>query len=198
MLDEEELRAIHKRLIEREPTASADLFLAVLEPLVRFLLSLKYKGLDVDSARHIGVEIIANFAERPEQYVPEKGSLSSYLFMAAKSDALNQLKKLAREQRKLDGFAVELDAQGGNYEVRPDVRLDALTIWAEHGASIVKDEGDAAVLQLILEDVREYEQYAVVLGLTHKSQDEQVAEIKRRKDRIEKRLARVGEKYEPK
>ena len=67
-------------------------------------------------------------------------------------------------------------------------------ILSEYGAEIVVEAGDQEVLRLILEEERDYKAYAVALGISHLPPEPMRAEVKRRKDRIEKRLQRLKDR----
>lgn len=130
--------------------------------------------------------------ERPDIFDPQKGSLFGFLCMMLDGDAKNFGRNEANRQEIFSGFAVEVREVGGNsYVMSPETRVDAQRIMAQHHADIVVDQGDREVLDLMLQDEREYEPYAKALGIDHLPLDERRAEVKRRKDRIEKRLERL-------
>jgi hypothetical protein len=107
--------------------------------------------------------------------------------MMLDGDAKNAGRDEANRQEKFSEFAVEVERVGGNsYSTSPETRVDAERIMSHHQAEIVVEEGDSEVLRLILEDERDYEAYAEALGIAHLPQEEKRAEVKRRKDRIEK------------
>jgi len=64
----------------------------------------------------------------------------------------------------------------------------------EHGAEIFREDGDEAVLRLFLSGEDSTEVYARALGASDLSEDEQRQLVKQRRDRIEKRLQRLGRK----
>lgn len=192
-LDSSALLAVHGRLVAGDPTASADLFEIAYGPLIGHAIK-KHRafGMDEDRARDLAVGVLAELVERPDIFDPQKGSLFGFLCMMLDGDAKNFGRNEANRQEIFSGFAVEVREVGGNsYVMSPETRVDAQRIMAQHHADIVVDQGDREVLDLMLQDEREYEPYAKALGIDHLPLDERRAEVKRRKDRIEKRLERL-------
>ena len=56
------------------------------------------------------------------------------------------------------------------------------------------DETEQLVLQLILEGERRFSRFAEVLSITHLDESEQRLEAKRAKDRVKKKLQRLGKR----
>jgi hypothetical protein len=193
-LDPTVLLAIHGRLLEADPTASADLFELVYRPLIGHAIR-KHKtfGMDEDRARNLAVEVLAELIERPEIFDPQKGSLFGFLCVMIDGDAKNVGRNESNRQKKFSQFAVEVQEVGGNsYLTSPETRADAKRIMTLYHAEIVVDPGDQDILRLMLEDERDYGPYVEALQIHHLPPDKQKAEVKRRKDRIEKRLQRLG------
>jgi hypothetical protein len=139
--------------------------------------------------------VLAELIERPEIFDPQKGGLFGFLCMMLDGDAKNAGRDQASHQEKFSQFAVEVEQVGGNsYVTSPETRVDAERIMAQHGAEVVVEKGDQEVLDLMLLDEREYEPYAKALGIDHLPLEEKRAEVKRRKDRIEKRLQRLRDR----
>jgi hypothetical protein len=195
-LDASALLAVHGRLVAGDPTASADLFELLYGPLIGHAIK-KHKafGVDQDRARDLAVEVLAELIERPEIFDPQKGNLFGFLCMMLDGDAKNAGRDEANRQEKFSRFAVELEKVGGNsYVTTPETRIDAERIMAQHRMEIVLERGDQEVLDLMLQDERDYEPYAKALGIGHLPLDERRAQVKRRKDRIEKRLQRLRDR----
>jgi hypothetical protein len=190
------LLAVHGRLLTGDPTASADLFELAYGPLVGHAIKKHAAfGMDQDRARDLAVEALASLVERPGVFDPLKGNLFGFLCMMLDGDAKNAGRDKANRREKFSEFAVEVEKVGGNsYVTSPETRVDAERIMLRYGAEIVVEEGDHEVLRLILEDERDYDAYAVALGISHLPQEQKRAEIKRRKDRIEKRLERLKDR----
>lgn len=190
------LVAVHGRLLAGDPTASADMFELVYGPLIGHAIKKHTAfGMDEDRARDLAVGVLASIVERPAIFDPQKGSLFGFLCMMLDGDAKNAGRDEANRQEKISEFAVEVEQVGGNsYVTSPETRVDAERIMSQYRAEIVVEEGDHEVLRLILEEEREYEAYALALGISHLPPELMRAEVKRRKDRIEKRLQRLKDR----
>lgn len=194
-LDSAKLAAVHARLVAGDPTASADLFKMVYGPLIGHALKRHGAfGVDQDRARDLALNALADLVERPEQFDPTKaGSLFGFLCMAVNGDAINAGEMEKNRSEKFSQYAVELLEVGGNsYETTPEIRMDAQRIIERHGSEIIVDEGDREVLILLLREERDYVTYAKALRIEHLAPEDRDAEVKRRKDRIEVRLKRLG------
>lgn len=189
------LAEIHSRLASGDPTASADLIETAYGPLIRYVLK-KHRafGIDQDRARDLALNALADLAERPEQFDPAKGgSLFGFLCMAVDGDAKNAGRNERNRAEKFSLHAVEVREVGGNsLETTPEVRMDAQRILDKHGPDIIVDDGDREVLALILQDERDSAVYADALGLGHLAPEDRSAEVRRRKNRLEARLKRLG------
>jgi hypothetical protein len=190
------LVAVHGRLLQGDPTASAELFELLYGPLIGHAIKKHADfGMDQDRARDLAVGVLASLVERPDLFDPEKGSLFGFLCMMLDGDAKNAGRDEANRHKKFSEFAVEVEQVGGNsYVTSPEIRLDAERILSQFGAEIVVEAGDQEVLRLILEEERDYEAYAVALGISQLPPEQMRAEVKRRKDRIEKRLQRLKDR----
>jgi hypothetical protein len=152
-------------------------------------------GLDDDGARDLALAVLVQLIEAPEKFDPSRGNLFGYLCMALDGDAKNLGQKASNRQEVFSHYAVEVEQVGGNtYEMKPDDRVDAKRIMELHADKIVTEEGDQAVLDLYLSEENEYAIYAEALGIADWPQKERDAEVKRRRDRIEKRLHRLKDK----
>lgn len=202
--DEDALLAIYRRLIDGEPDASIDLIELCLDPLTHALRH-RYPSLsDPTWADDVAEDSLFQFVQSPGKYMPERGSLWSYLFHDAYRDLQNRVQKEVRRQRRLVALSsVELASSGGNSDVENEVleRL-APTSFAEHHdvhqildrlQQEITDPRDWQVLQLIDEGERRTQVFAEVLGIAHLPVEEQRKQVKRVKDRLRVRLKRLRE-----
>jgi RNA polymerase sigma factor (sigma-70 family) len=196
MIDPALLLTIHKRLVLQDPTASADLFLRAYEPLVGFIIkNFRRSGIDEDQARDLAVSALVRLVAEPQRFDPERAGLFGYLCMDVGGDAKNLIAQTANRRRKFSDYSVEVEALGGkSYETRPEVGIDARRIMDKHLDDLVKEPRDRQVLDLLLADEKEYDVYARALGIEGLPEPQRSAEVKRRKDRIEKRLHRLRDK----
>lgn len=193
---DDEGRALHLRLLRWDPTAPTDLANQYLPPLLDWLRH-RFSNKDDALLTEVAIELILNLGERPEQYDPNRLSLSAYLRMAARGDLKNAL---ARESRRVAHHAqlddVEVQSRARNREWArasdpADTVVDAL--YREKALAMRGhfDERDWEVVELQMDGERRTERYASVLGLQDRPRDEQVRAVKRAKDRIKKRLQRL-------
>lgn len=192
-VDIAQLGPLHARLLEGDPIASADLIETLYLPLTSYALKKHHRfGVDRDRAADLALNVLVSLIERPEQFQDGRGNLFGYLCMALDGDAINWGRDLRNREQIFSMHAVEVQEIGGNtYEVDPGIKMDAMGILERNFDEIVSDPSDEAVLSLILQDERDYSVYAKALQLNDLSVNAQTAEIKRRKDRIEKRLKRL-------
>lgn len=197
-------RALRARLLRRDPLAPSDLAVAHLEPLVEWLGRAfprrAFPSMDPDLLRIAATDLILDLAETPERYDPDRGDLPAYLRMAAKGDVLNALKREGRRAgRQVPLEDVELSGWARNSLVEgpPDpaevvagaTRIDPETMTTIRGHF---DDVEWEVVQLMGERERRTSRFALVLGLADWPEIEQRREVKKVKDRLQKRLRRLG------
>lgn len=202
MNDDEFGQTIHHRLLAADPVASEELCARWLEPLVvdlgRAFPEIAHR--DVTTIWDAVTQALLSYIEKPTIYQPQRASLRKFLFFAARGDLLNALQRQRRrEARERSVGSVEDLA-----EQRNDLRKDSEivegiegAVWDDDWPSLSQhfpDERDRQLVALILDGERKTERYAEILGLGHLDRDSQQREVKRHKDRIGKRLRRLGEK----
>lgn len=130
------------------------------------------------------------FLGAPHQFDPTRGTLGTYLRMSARRDLLNLLDT---ERRVQCGIALDSVAEPADY--RNMMRDEELTwddprLIAELNAL---DADEQTALDLMRRGIRETAAFVRGLDLGHLPDEEQVAVVKRLKDRVKKRLARAVE-----
>ena len=192
---------IHKRLLSRDPIAPAELAGAYLELLARRLRSLfpnlKDKNLLWDAA----VDAVLGYAEHPERFKPGRSSLWGYLVMAARGDLLNALARERRQARREAPLElVEDPAVARNLIEKEDGRAEVLEASEKLQSlyprirKIVSDPKDLKIVDLMIQGERKTEAYAAALGVVHLPEDKKRRVVKQHKDRLKKRLQRLGVK----
>ena len=196
--------AFHQRLLANDdPTASAE----VSEWLYPLLVRETYAracgvggpAVDRDMVEEAVGNVLLEYIDAPERYDPDRAPLQRYLVMAAYRDFQNLSAKEARRAGSQRYLSV-LYTEQGDEDVMDDQqdieqiigRIHAESLWQmldEH----FPDPTERQLVELIVERVRSIQPYAQLLGLTHLSTDEQREEVKRVKDRLKKRLRRIGE-----
>lgn len=190
--------ALHHRLVDGDPVASAEIAERLLPPLIKYLCARYPAGGDSHLAESAAIDALVNYLERPVQYDPNKLSLLSYLRMAAWRDLLNEIEREDRSSGASQlGHFVELDALSAEQEIE-DPSIPSIETLVAHNTSpaweqlaeILPDPVDYECVLLMMENVRSTYEFAIVLGITDLSPDEQAREVKRHKDRLKKRVQR--------
>lgn len=188
----------HRRLIAGDdPTASTELAEQLYIGLVLHTQARAGNADPVLVEEAVG-QALLDYIDRPERYNPELASLQAYLLNAAYRDYQNARAKEDRKTRKNESLfreetlvdtipddAAERDLGKLLAELRAD------EIWSTIEAAF-PDRIEREIIMLIANDVRATETYAQVLGIANLPPDERAREVKRVKDRIIKRLRRLG------
>jgi len=191
----------HGRILQEDVTAFAELSEHALPHLTRFLQQ-QFPNQESHQIEITTIDTLMAYLALPDKYDPEKLSLFAYLRMAARGDMLNAIDKEMRRERRVQ----PIDDPGLQDQL-PSLDLltetGELNEWLETHTQLTRtellrkldedlDKTDKEMLLLMLDGVRDTSQFAEVLGLSHLPQDEQRAEVKRAKDRLQKRLQRFG------
>jgi DNA-directed RNA polymerase specialized sigma subunit len=196
--DRDQELALHGRLLAGDdPTATVDLAVAYLTPLIKWL-STSNKEVSEDFRNHAAGDAILTLAKNPRSYDPNRGmTLFGFLKMSAKGDLLNLLRDENRHQknRKL----VELSSLDGKYlkEADPSVSLrihEKLEIARAEILPVVRNglsEAELRVLDLMLADEKKTAALAQAYGIGDLPHNEQKREIKRVTDKLKKRIERA-------
>jgi DNA-directed RNA polymerase specialized sigma24 family protein len=184
--DDEEEAQLLAALHTGGPTAPNALAKRYLPLLVAFLRG-RYPHASDDHLNGAADEALMSFLVQPARYDPARGPLSTYLRLSALGDLKNAFARDAKHR------AVSLDSVAD--VPNPRNQIDATEspladprITAEVAALAPEER---AVLELMCEGVRDTDEYAEELGLLHLSIEERRAEVKRTKDKLQKRLSRA-------
>lgn len=188
----------HYRMLDPEDlTAFAELAEWIYDSLVRKTKERVHSGADetlIEEA--VGIALL-EYNDAPQRYDPNLTGLLDYLAMAAYRDYLNSV---AKEKRRA---ALSLtDERGADLDIVDDTqdidrilqRLEVETLLQAIDAAF-SDPTDRQIVALLLDGVRAYHAYAEVLGITHLPRNEQDLLVKRAKDRLLKRLHRIGDRF---
>lgn len=185
------LNEIHTRILAGSRTASAELFRQGLGPIKAFLAS-EFSTLTDEDLNDLATDAIVVYSGDPGRCDLGKGSLWTFLCNIAKRDAIDLIRKRVRRDRLLQKKVetdVEFWASRAKDTFRGDDAIDARKIMRLHGGRLVKNDAEARVLVLILNDEDRTETFAEALGIDPKAADIEKI-VKRVKDRIAKRLER--------
>jgi RNA polymerase sigma-70 factor (ECF subfamily) len=192
---------LHQRLLGGDPIASSELVLAYLDPLIRRLGRRFPTIADITIIHDAVTDALLQYVQFPQRFNPAKASLDGYLSMAARGDLLNALRKERRRmtrQVRLESVA-ERELRGNSLVERDneDASSEALVSASQLMRRLqreISDPRDREVLQLMLEGERKTARFANALAIHNLSEGEQRRIVKRCKDRLTKRLQRLGVK----
>lgn len=193
--DRERFRLLHERLVGGDPAAPSELFVVLQKPVARVVYG-RYRdaGLSWIDAADVATDAIVAHLSAPHQFKPERASLFTYLVVVANGDALNLIRNRGKE-RKNHAHLVELSAADGNVtDDEKHCRLDAEKLLRAHIDEITETDMDRRILDLMLQGEQKTAAYAVALGVEGLPASEQRTLVKQHRDKIEKRLKRLGER----
>ncbi len=193
----------HQRILRHDVTAFAELCEAALPHLVAFLQA-KFPASDPHLREQAVIDGLLTYQARPSQYDPQKLPLFSFLRMVVRRDLLNALAQQNRHNRQID----PLDDPVVMAQLpQEDVIQDhfALDEWLQQYTNRSRTEimglleaelgqTEREILWLMLEGIRETPVYANIMGINHLDVMEQRHEVKKAKDRILKKVQRLGQK----
>lgn len=198
-------RELHRRLVEGDPIAPSELVEAYMDELVRRVHA-KARVTGDEALIHDAVtDALLAYVQQPTKYSPDKSGLLTYLTMSAHRDFLNMMEReRRRSNREFPLENVEHSPLGRNkwIEAVEETVVDregSITprekalLW-QHVSEQFSDPTDRRLLGLMLNGERKTAAYSAVLGIQDSDQDEQRRLVKRHKDRLTKRLVRLGGK----
>lgn len=198
-----DLLSIHRALLNGEPTAPDRLVRTCLARVYR-ILRRRHPAVPHETIRDAAVDAALALILKPESYDAARGDLLSYLVEIGDHKVIDWLRAIyRRRERELSiGGATELE----RLEEKGEVVRDSTPIipYADRDKlqpdleafveSILPDPADRAVLEMVCLDRADSSAVAEALGIAHLPPQEQKAEVKRRRDRIMKRLTRQRER----
>lgn len=181
----------HHRLVGEDPTASADLYKAIFSPLVGWL-RVKGRTTDKELIRDAATDALVDYIKHPDKWRPEKGTLVSYICMAADRDLLNALEKVQRI-RKHEVLIADVEDEGFDRNVPPEdeVPADSISSLLSALERQVTSETDRRFLTFILKGERSTDKFAEVLGIQDLPKEEKARTVKQHKDRLKKIIERL-------
>lgn len=201
-------RSIHERLIQGDAVAPKELadhwFEALAHDLGAHFPAVARR--DESLIYEAVTQALLSYAERPGIYQPARSELRTFLFHAARCDLLNVLereRRRAAHEQPLDDVGDRAFHRNDHLRGGDDGRsvesmaIDRITAaeYRQTLETLFPDERDRQLLDLMLAGERRTEQYAAVLGIDHLDRASQQREVKRHKDRIDKRLRRWRESH---
>jgi hypothetical protein len=200
----EEESNLHRRLVEADPVASADLAKAYLIPLIGSLRRSNSRHVPQEFIEDAAGEALMCLIKNPEAFDASRNRarfpLFAHLRLAAQRDLQNILKREERHwRRRVSLKRVELSPSAGKYLGRNEDPSEALQLREEvekADGEILRfvreglSDGERQALELMLQGERRTAAFARVLGIEQLSKEEQRSEVKRVKDKLKKRIER--------
>lgn len=193
---------MHQRLLDGDSVAPSELVEAYLPVLMRRLRRrwrwLHDEALVYDAA----TDALLAYVQHPARYDPARGGLLAYLTMSAHRDLQNALKREAPHDQQVIwlGDVAQSPSDWNVVVSGPSSDPADLVAGSLAAAELARwvwealpDPLDRQVFQLMAEGERQTAAFSAVLGIAGLDIAEQRRIVKRRKDRIIKRLQRRGE-----
>jgi RNA polymerase sigma-70 factor, ECF subfamily len=194
-------RHLHGRLLARDAVAPADLAEGYLAAVADRLRK-RYPRVDKALIDTAAIDAVLGYAEHPERFDPSRSDLRHYLTMSAEGDLLNALAAIGRRARRrvpLDVAEAEVARNPPREEQANGVGGAQLHDHEElirKALEVATEPGDREILQLMLNGERRTGVYSEILGLKGASIEEQRRTVKKHKDRLGRRLRRLGIKLD--
>ncbi|MEO1617603.1 MAG: hypothetical protein AAFV88_17260 [Planctomycetota bacterium] len=190
MPTEEWFSEIHHRLLEGDPTASAELAEKVIVPLTQRIVesnpAIEDHGLISDACS----DAVLNYLSRPQAYDSQKRGLFGYLAMSAQGDLVNALDSIKRKKsREKIENAVELDVIPRNQLSELAEKLGRDEVERQI-AAVLPDIRDQEAAMMIIDGEKATVRFAAVFGCDDADKESVERAVKRNKDRINKTLQR--------
>ncbi len=148
---------------------------------------------DEDIFFNAATDALLSYFDQPANFVPERGSLPSWLKVCARNNLLDALKQ--QKNRGDYEKPVELADLEAVYQTEAEVEMaliersdDELT-WQRLRA-VTNDPLDLQLIWLMMEGVRDTQPFAELLGIAATPIEVQRATVKQHKDRLKKMIQR--------
>lgn len=198
---QEQALGVHRRLLAGDPTASADAAALLLYPLVKRLNARWPLLKRTDACYDAAVEVVSMYLVAPARYDQSRSSLLGWLTMQAHGDLRNDHASPSKrfERSWLVESCLPADPDTGQpptvggtvtFDVLPDVGGSQLFQTVREAFPDIRDR--QLIWLMCVEGSRSTAEAARVLGLGGLPPPRLTAEVKRHKDRVMRRLRRLG------
>lgn len=195
-----EILAIHQALLAGDPVAPRNLIRLFGERLTYFVRK-SVPFLSEEAAQDCAFDALMALIKEPGRFQSDKSHLMTYLSVIARNHAISHIRKEISARRHLTieyvGGSVELDLAATNkrenspYTGPAGSDPDALAPeWEALLQELLPSPRDRKIWDLICEGRTDYADFAAVLGVADLPPAEQKSEIKRNRDRVQKRMQR--------
>lgn len=183
---------LHRRVLAGDPVVRAEVFELLLDPLVDRLAFRWPRLRGTEQLGDQAIDAIMGYLGAPARYDPARSSLLTYLALDAHGDLLNSYRRSTLPTESLE--VVELDpSRRKMLSVEPDHHPSDSGVLEllEQVRHALPDERDQRVVALMMNGERSTDLFAAALGIATLDGRAQREGVKRAKDRIKKRLARL-------
>ncbi len=201
----EQQAQLHQRIVQEDPIAFAELCEKALDHLVLFLRA-QFPQQSSHQQEQTAIDCLLSYQRRPAQFNPKKLSLLAFLRMAARYDMMNAIDKHRRHSQRITSLddPTTLLRLPGDDTLNEHIAFDE---WLHEHTDLSfqeilelldaeLDEEEKQMMFLMMEGVRESRPYAELLGFTDDDDASQRKEVKRAKDRLNKKLRRFGQRID--
>lgn len=195
------LNELHKKILVGDVTANSEMAEIVLPILTKRLARIFPAIFDDDLIDTAVTDALLSYIENPAQFQEKKKSLLSYLLMSARGDLLNTMKpsKLDENSAQLyedvefgDSFteeSIEGHVAFANVDVEVEVENRMSSVHSRIN-ELFPEQKDREFVVMMMNGVRDTEEFAKVLGIEQLNSSQQRDIVKRHKDRIKKVITR--------
>lgn len=184
-------RDLHERMMSDDPTATLDIFMTFMGPLIRALEH--NQGCSYDDANASASDAVWTYLRNPGRYDARKANLWTFLHQIAKRRAHDTYRSTsARTRRETDRRTIsEVHPSAPNTYLEDRIiakqQLERLAQRVE--AAGLPDRDVAGIRVIIVSEGRApADEMAVALGLSHLPDDERLHAVRRHTERLRRLL----------
>lgn len=192
MSDQNELLTLHGQLLAGDVRAGSKIVERTLAPLVG-IVSRDVGGLpDPQDVEQACFDALFDYMSAPGKYDSSRAGLLTYLAVIAKGKAATVRRGNKRRVRRETGFAQHEgdERERAEAEINEDAALRRID-WDRFGAELVKDPGDAEIVELI--KVGAHTDIAVAKAVGLPTNSDGLAAAAKRVERIRGRARRIAQ-----
>ncbi|WP_163865023.1 sigma-70 family RNA polymerase sigma factor [Myxococcus eversor] len=181
--------ALHAKVLQGDVATPVFVLRAFMDSIIHVVT--REMPCQREDAHDAAVDAVFDYLKNPERFDPLRSRLSTYLTQAAKKGVLDQhrsTKKRGLRERKYAG-EFELTLRPPNEAMEATVEARRLVERMERSGLSPRDQ---QFLRLVLQGESSTERLAEALSLGLLPEDERRRQVKRHRDRLMKRLQRLG------
>ncbi|RKH46874.1 sigma-70 family RNA polymerase sigma factor [Corallococcus sp. AB050B] len=185
------MEQLHERMLSHDPTATLDVFLTFMEPLLKALE--RKPGCKGLAAYDSAIDAILEYRDKPRSYELQRGTLLTFLTVIARRNAQDDYRKdsarTRREQNPQAVFEIHPPVPNTYLEDQVDAKKQLERLATRIEAAGLPERDLAGIRVIIATENRcPAEQMAAALGVSHLPPAAQLHAVRRNTDRLRKRL----------